>query len=85
MQRGVLHLADEAQLAALFEGCEAGAVPSLGTPWSVATVADDALEGCDAVYLESGDHEWLLRLTHAQFHALMQVLPHGAFGGARVH
>lgn len=85
LQRGQLHLADESRLAAMFDGCEAGAVPSLGMPWGISTVVDDALEACDPVYLESGDHERLMRLTHAQFHALMQALPHGAFSGARVH
>lgn len=85
LQRGQLHLADEAQLGTMFDGCEAGAVPSLGMPWGIATVVDDALEGCDTVYLESGDHERLLRLSHAQFHALLRAVPHGAFSGPRVH
>ncbi len=83
--RGQLHLADEARLGAMFDGCEAGAVPSLGIAWGIDTVVDDALEGCDTVYLESGDHERLLRLSHAQFHALLRAVPHGAFSGPRVH
>ncbi len=85
MHRDQLHLADETRLGMLFDGCEAGAVPSLGMPWGITTVVDDALEDCDTVYLESGDHERLLRLSQAQFHALLRAVPHGAFSGPRVH
>ena len=85
LQRGQLHLADEAGLATVFDGCDAGAVPSLGMPWGIATVVDDELEGCDPVYLECGDHERLLLLTHQQFHALVRAVPHGAFSGPRIH
>ncbi|MBN8508527.1 MAG: YbaK/EbsC family protein [Burkholderiales bacterium] len=85
LHRGQLHLADEVRCAAIFAGCEAGAVPSLGMPWGVETVVDDTLEQCDPVYLECGDHERLLLLTHAQFHELVRSAPHGAFSGPRVH
>ena len=83
--RSHLHLADEAQLATLFAGCEAGAVPGLGMAWGVPTVVDDELQACDPVYLECGDHERLLRLSHEQFNALLGSAPHGTIGGARLH
>ncbi|HSB97538.1 MAG TPA: YbaK/EbsC family protein [Spongiibacteraceae bacterium] len=66
-----LHLADEIKVAMQFEDCQAGAVPSVGMAWGMDTVVDDALDSSATVYLESGDHERLLRLTHEQFLNLM--------------
>lgn len=85
LRRAQLHLADEAELAAIFGGCEAGAVPGVGMAWGVETVVDDAFESCDPVYLECGDHERLLRLSHDQFGALMHRASHGAISRARLH
>jgi Ala-tRNA(Pro) deacylase len=85
LNRSHLHLADEAHLASMFAGCESGAVPGLGMAWGLDTVVDDELEACDWVFLECGDHERLLRLSHAQFHALVRQAPHGAISGARLH
>jgi len=66
-----LHLADEGDVATQFDECYAGAVPSVGMAWDMETVVDDALDTRATVYLESGDHERLLRLTHEQFLRLM--------------
>ncbi len=85
LRRSHLHLADEAALGSIFGGCELGAIPGLAMAWGVETVVDDQLEACDAVYLECGDHERLLRLTRSGFHTLMQPARHGAISGARVH
>jgi len=80
--RQYLHLADEQRVATLFAGCERGAVPAFGMAWGVETVVDDEVEACPIVYLESGDHEHLLRLAHEEFHALMRPARHGRFSGA---
>ena len=61
-----VHLADEKRVAALFADCDRGAVPALGMPWGVETIVDDALESPPVVYVEAGDHERLLRLSHDQ-------------------
>ncbi len=66
-----LHLADERSIAAQFEECNPGAVPSVGMAWDIETIVDDTLDASATVYLETGDHERLLRLTHDQFHRLM--------------
>lgn len=75
-----LRLADEDRIANLFTDCERGAVPALGMPWGVETIVDDELESSPTVYIEGGDHERLLRLSHEQFHALMLTARHGQFG-----
>ena len=74
-----LRLADERRIAELFTDCDLGAVPAVGMAWGVETVVDDELESCSTVYVEGGDHERLLRLSHDQFHALMLAARHGRF------
>ncbi|HMO45156.1 MAG TPA: YbaK/EbsC family protein [Rubrivivax sp.] len=80
-----LRLADEPRIAELFGDCELGAVPALGMAWDVETVVDDQLESSARVYIEGGDHERLLCLSHAQFHALMSSARHGQFCAAPAH
>jgi Ala-tRNA(Pro) deacylase len=85
LDRRQLRLADEARIAAIFADCDRGAVPALGMPWGVPTVIDDELESNEVVYMESGDHEQLLRLSSDQFHELMLAAQHGHFCGERTH
>ena len=54
-------------------------------PWGVPTVIDDELEANEVVYLESGDHERLLRLSSDEFRELMLAARHGHFSGERIH
>jgi len=85
LDRKQLRLADEARIASLFADCERGAVPALGMAWGIETIVDDELEAQPVVYIEAGDHERLLRLSHDQFHELMQGARHGRFCGERIH
>ena len=85
LDRKHLRLADEASIAALFMDCDRGAVPALGMAWGVETVIDDELEASEVVYIESGDHERLLKLPNDQFHELMLDARHGQFCGERLH
>ena len=75
-----LRLADKSRIDELFTDCDRGTVPTLGMLWGLETVVDDELESNPAVYIECGDHERLLQLSHEQFHALMQDARHGQFG-----
>ena len=83
--RKALRLADEERIAMLFKDCEPGAVPSIGMPWGIETVVDDELEESEVVYMEGGDHERLLRMSHDQFHALMSAQRHGQFSKTPTH
>jgi len=74
-----LKLAGEARIAALFDDCDPGAIPPVGMAWGLPTIVDDELEANDVVFMEGGDHERLLRMSHEQFHALMRAQPHGSF------
>ncbi len=77
-----LHLADRSRVDAMFGDCDPGAVPTFGMAWGVDTVVDDELEAGPSVYIECGEHERLLQMSHEQFHALMQDARHGQFGAA---
>jgi Ala-tRNA(Pro) deacylase len=83
--RRQLHLADEDRIAMLFEDCDLGAVPAVGMAWGVETVIDDELEAKDTVYIEGGDHERLLKMSHEQFHGLMRMQKHGRFSKTPAH
>ncbi len=80
-----LRLAEKSRVEALFADCEHGAVPALGMAWGIETVVDDELEASEVVYMEGGDHERLLRMSHDQFHALMLAERHGHFSGHPIH
>jgi Ala-tRNA(Pro) deacylase len=80
-----LHLADKARLAKLFADCAPGTVPAFGMAWGLETVVDDELSEPDAVYLECGDHEALVRLTRTQFAELMHGARHAHFCDRRLH
>ena len=85
VDRRDLRLADEDAIAEMFSDCDRGAVPTLGMAWGVETIVDDELASGEEVYLESGDHENLLRLSKEQFQALMQSARHGHFSREPIH
>ncbi len=74
-----LGLATEAELGALFQDCELGAIPSMGAAYGIDTVVDDALMDQPDVYIEAGDHEELIHLSSDQFRALMRDTVKGPY------
>ncbi|WP_309681198.1 YbaK/EbsC family protein [Polaromonas sp.] len=83
--RKALHLSDENRIALLFEDCDRGAVPAVGMAWGIETLVDDELETSEGVYMESGDHQRLLHMSHEQFHELMSAARHGHFCKTPLH
>ena len=77
--RKQLRLSDESRISVLFADCDRGAVSPVGMAWGIETVVDHELEASDVVYLETGDHEHLLRMSRQQFQALMSEARHGHF------
>ena len=53
--------------------------------WGIKTVVDDELEAGAVIYIEGGDREHLLHLSHDPFHALMRAASHGHFCGEPIH
>jgi Ala-tRNA(Pro) deacylase len=85
LDRKQLRLGEEHRIATLFADCDLGAVPAIGMAWDIETVVDDELEANEFVYIEGGDHERLLRMSHEQFHELMRTARHGHFCGEPGH
>ena len=73
-------LATEEEIGALFEGCERGAIPPLGSAYGLDTIIDDSLTEQPEIYFEAGDHERLIRVSREQFMRLMEQAGHGHFG-----
>ena len=72
-------LATEEEINELFHDCNAGAVPPVGAAYGLRAVIDESLEGREDVYFESGDHRTLVHLSGANFHRLMEKVPHERF------
>ena len=74
-----LELATERELQSLFPDCEDGAMPALGTPYSIPTVYDDSLSCLSEVYFEAGDHDDVVHMTGEAFLELLSGSLHGSF------
>jgi Ala-tRNA(Pro) deacylase len=72
-------MASEAEINQLFRDCVYGAVPAVGKCYGLSTIVDDSIEAQPEIYMEAGDHETLLHLSHAQFTRLTANALHGRF------
>ncbi len=72
-------LATEREVADLFEDCEPGAVPALGSAYGLETLLDDALASQEDIYIEAGDHESLVYMTGKSFRDLLGPVRHGDY------
>jgi Ala-tRNA(Pro) deacylase len=74
-----VELAAEYEIEELFDDCLPGAIPPVGECYGLDTMVDDSIEDQPEVYLEGGDHETLVHMSHAQFASLMATARHGCF------
>jgi len=74
-----VNLAAEYEIEELFDDCVPGAIPPVGECYGLDTVVDDSIEEQPEVYLEGGDHETLVHMSHAQFASLTATARHGSF------
>ncbi|MCG8652482.1 MAG: YbaK/EbsC family protein [Pirellulales bacterium] len=72
-------LASEQELGDLFHDCDVGAVPPVGAAYGLRAVVDERLDQQQDVYFEAGDHRTLVHLSGAEFHRLMEKVPHERF------
>lgn len=75
-----LRLADEDELADIFDDCEVGAIPPLGRAYGVPVVYDDSLAQLGSVYFEGGNHEDLVYMGGEDFLELLEDAMHFRFG-----
>ena len=80
-----VELATESEIDPLFPDCAHGAVPPLGHCYALPLIVDDSIEAQPEIYMEAGDHETLLRISHAQFARLMGNARHGRFSEKLPH
>lgn len=71
-----LGLATESELESLFSDCELGAIPAVGSAYSMETIIDDKLADCSDIYLEAGNHKELVHITGSSYRRLIKHLPH---------
>jgi Ala-tRNA(Pro) deacylase len=74
-----VEMAKEAEVDPLFPDCAHGAVPAVGQCYGLPVIVDDSLDGAQQVYVEAGDHETLIGMSHAQFAHLTAGARHGRF------
>ena len=74
-----VELAAEYEIEELFDDCLPGAIPPAGECYGLDTMIDDSIEELPEVYLEGGDHETLVHMSHAQFASLTATARHGCF------
>jgi Ala-tRNA(Pro) deacylase len=74
-----LSLATESEVAVLFDDCDLGAVPPVGSAYDLEVVLDDSLTGQPEIYFEGGDHRSLVHLKGGDFDTLMKDAQHGRF------
>ena len=72
-------MANEHEVNRLFADCAHGAVPAAGRCYGLDVIVDDSIEMQPEIYMEAGDHETLLHLSHAQFARLTANALHGRF------
>lgn len=72
-------LASESEVEMLFDDCDSGAAPALGTPYGVPMVIDRRLEGQQTIWFEGGDHKTLVKMSGMDFDRLTSDCKHAMF------
>jgi Ala-tRNA(Pro) deacylase len=80
-----VEMAEEAEIDPLFPDCAHGAIPPIGQCYALPLIVDDSIEAQSEIYMEAGDHETLLHMSHAQFIRLMGNARHGRFSEKPPH
>ena len=74
-------LVNEWRLHELFPDCEQGAIPSIGEAYKMKMMIDDVLLNAEQVYIEAGDHRYLVKIAHEQYAQMMSAVPHANICG----
>lgn len=74
-----VELAQEEELAEIFNDCDQGAIPALGMAYGLDVIVDDSLSSIGEVFFEGGDHQTLVHMQADHFEELFQKFPHGNF------
>jgi len=67
LETGDVHLLTEAELVALAPGCQAGAIPAVGSLFGLATCADYAVRDDPEISFNAGSHRFSVRVERASW------------------
>lgn len=73
-----LGMAIESELDTLFSDCELGAIPAVGSAYSMESIVDDKLLNCSDIYFEAGNHRELIHMEGNAFRRLTKNVQHAA-------
>lgn len=73
-----LGMAIESELDTLFSDCELGAIPAVGSAYSMESIVDDKLLDCSDIYFEAGNHRELIHMEGNAFRRLTKNVQHAA-------
>ena len=71
--------ASENELEALFDDCDPGAVPPIGSAYGMQVMWDDSLQDRPDIYFEGGDHRTVIHVSGDDFSRLMATADHARF------
>lgn len=74
-----LDLADETEIADLFDDCMTGAIPAAAAAYDIETVVDESLDDKPEIWFEGGDHRTLVHVDKTAFRRLMTEAKHAQF------
>jgi Ala-tRNA(Pro) deacylase len=78
-------LAKEADVYQMFKDCDIGAVPPVPSVYHLDAVYDEELTKEQELFLESGDHETLIKVSREDFMRLMASYKHSKFSRKVFH
>ncbi len=78
-----LGLATETELRGLFDDCEVGAIPPIGSAYGMDVLVDHSLAEQTDVYFDAGDHEQLIHVSGETFANLLGEAQYGHFSRHR--
>jgi Ala-tRNA(Pro) deacylase len=72
-------LATEAEICGIFDDCETGAIPAIGSAYGLKVFCDEGLAAESEVLFEAGNHVELVRVEGPAFGTLMKDATWGHF------
>ena len=69
----------------MFSDCEHGAIPPIGEAFNMQMICDEMLDQLDYVYIEAGDHQRLLRISHKDYESIAANSRHLRFSSEVIH
>ena len=83
--KGSYQLLKENEINQMFSDCELGAIPPVGDAFNMHMICDEMLDQLDYIYIEAGDHQTLLRISHKDYEIISSKSLHLRFSSELIH